>query len=215
MAPALRDRIVKRTLMNVSNSVLVVANVELVSILAVLIGKHNWLLDCASTFSILKIFDFSCKCGQYGVCGRNCHLEDPCIHDVCANGGICIENCSEVADYYCNCTSQFTGKNCTEEVSVRIWDSRFSHRLNCGFQLAWLYLIGWLWANLHYVFRTNSIFLSHPLTIFTQDSDNQVDSYFGYWYSYPYGFWTKISNLSFNFMSSSAPPTSSYVCFML
>lgn len=110
-----RDRIAKRTLMNASNSGSVVANVAHVSTHAVPTGEKN-LHFVMPTISQL-FYDFSCKCGQYGVCGRNCHLEDPCIHDVCANGGTCVENCSEVADYHCNCTSQFTGKNCTEEVS--------------------------------------------------------------------------------------------------
>lgn len=40
----------------------------------------------------------------------------------CANNGVCIENCGDEADYYCNCTSQFTGKNCTEEVSSNLFD---------------------------------------------------------------------------------------------
>lgn len=60
----------------------------------------------------------SCKCNQYGFCGNACSLEDPCVENPCANGGVCIEKCTETADYYCNCTDQYTGKNCTEEVSI-------------------------------------------------------------------------------------------------
>lgn len=33
------------------------------------------------------------------------------------NDGICIENCGEKADYECNCTSEYMGKNCTVMVS--------------------------------------------------------------------------------------------------
>lgn len=47
----------------------------------------------------------------------NYSLDDPCLQKPCANMGICIEKCTDVADYFCNCTSEFTGKNCTEEVS--------------------------------------------------------------------------------------------------
>lgn len=35
------------------------------------------------------------------------------------NDGVCIENCGEEADYMCNCTSEYMGKNCTVMVSVR------------------------------------------------------------------------------------------------
>lgn len=112
-----KGQIVKQTLTNVSNCESVVVNVAFVSTRAALIGKNVFSCLKCNHFLTRPFHDFSCKCGDFGVCGRNCHLPDPCVHDVCANGGTCIENCSEVADYYCNCTSQFTGKNCTEEVS--------------------------------------------------------------------------------------------------
>lgn len=60
---------------------------------------------------------FSCQCSQYGFCGNTCSLDDPCIQNPCANGGSCIEKCTNVVDYFCNCTNQYTGKNCTEDVS--------------------------------------------------------------------------------------------------
>lgn len=60
---------------------------------------------------------FSCKCNQYGFCGNLCSLEDPCAtQNPCANG-ICVEKCTDVVDYFCNCSEKYTGKNCTEEVS--------------------------------------------------------------------------------------------------
>lgn len=60
----------------------------------------------------------SCKCNEYGLCGNTCLLDDPCSKNPCANGGICIERCTDVADYYCNCTNEYVGKNCTEQVGT-------------------------------------------------------------------------------------------------
>lgn len=39
------------------------------------------------------------------------------LGDVCMNDGICVENCKDEADYLCNCTSEYMGKNCTLMVS--------------------------------------------------------------------------------------------------
>lgn len=66
----------------------------------------------------LKKYIFSCKCNQYGFCGNLCSLDDPCVQNPCANGGICVEKCTDVVDYFCNCSAKYIGKNCTEEVSL-------------------------------------------------------------------------------------------------
>ncbi|KAL9889128.1 cell polarity complex component crumbs isoform 1-T1 [Glossina fuscipes fuscipes] len=64
---------------------------------------------------------FKCIC-QDAFCGAYCNSTDPCKQpgvQLCMNGGVCIENCSEEADYYCNCTDGFTGKNCTVVMSSK------------------------------------------------------------------------------------------------
>lgn len=61
---------------------------------------------------------FKCIC-QSPFCGSFCNFTDPCnTLDICLNGGKCIENCGREADYYCNCTESFMGKNCTAPVSL-------------------------------------------------------------------------------------------------
>lgn len=59
-----------------------------------------------------------CNCDN-GRCGSSCDLADPCqsLTEVCLNGGICLESCTDVPDYRCNCTDGYAGKNCTEMVS--------------------------------------------------------------------------------------------------
>lgn len=69
----------------------------------------------------------SCKCGDPALCGPRCDLYNPCIENLCANGGICVEQCGDESDYYCNCTSEFAGKNCTEPVSSYIASSAIIH----------------------------------------------------------------------------------------
>lgn len=62
---------------------------------------------------------FRCICPRE-VCGAYCNITDPCKSQsfipVCLNGGTCIETCKDTADYYCNCTEGYTGKNCTNLV---------------------------------------------------------------------------------------------------
>ncbi|KAL7730858.1 hypothetical protein ACLKA6_003615 [Drosophila palustris] len=62
---------------------------------------------------------FKCIC-QKPYCGAYCNFTDPCnAPNTCANGGQCVENCGEEADYYCNCTEGFTGKNCTAPITAK------------------------------------------------------------------------------------------------
>lgn len=58
-----------------------------------------------------------CNCDN-GRCGSSCNLSDPCqtLPGVCQNGGMCMESCTDVPDYQCNCTEGYAGKNCTEMV---------------------------------------------------------------------------------------------------
>uniref|UniRef100_T1GEP2 EGF-like domain-containing protein n=1 Tax=Megaselia scalaris TaxID=36166 RepID=T1GEP2_MEGSC len=59
---------------------------------------------------------FKCECAL-GLCGYDCHLDDPCImkeSGVCDNGGSCVEKCTDVVDYTCNCTIGFMGKTCNQ-----------------------------------------------------------------------------------------------------
>lgn len=73
---------------------------------------------------------FKCIC-QKPYCGAFCNFTDPCNSpNICANGGRCVENCGEEADYYCNCTEGFTGKNCTAPVSVESRDRNFYRTSN-------------------------------------------------------------------------------------
>lgn len=64
---------------------------------------------------------FKCICEQE-FCGAYCNVTDPCKRNsdqpICLNGGICIETCKNTADYYCNCTEGYTGKNCTNLVKL-------------------------------------------------------------------------------------------------
>lgn len=65
---------------------------------------------------ILIYNSFRCQCSS-GRCGPNCDVDDPCMMDnVCENGGICLEACTIVPDYTCNCSNGFGGKNCSEIV---------------------------------------------------------------------------------------------------
>lgn len=62
---------------------------------------------------------FKCIC-QDSFCGAYCNFTDPCKQSdvpLCMNGGICEEACGDEADYNCNCTDGYTGKNCTVLVS--------------------------------------------------------------------------------------------------
>lgn len=49
----------------------------------------------------------------------DCNLVDPCLSEenVCLNGGVCIETCTSVVQYNCNCTDDFTGPNCSQVVN--------------------------------------------------------------------------------------------------
>lgn len=53
------------------------------------------------------------------MCGIECNLFDPCTENptICENGGTCMEICTDFADYKCECTEGYIGKNCTQEVS--------------------------------------------------------------------------------------------------
>ncbi|XP_058822822.1 protein crumbs isoform X2 [Topomyia yanbarensis] len=59
---------------------------------------------------------FRCQCDE-GMCGKDCAQIDPCRENpnTCENGGICIEDCDKDYRYYCNCTTGFTGINCSEQ----------------------------------------------------------------------------------------------------
>ncbi|XP_037806367.1 protein crumbs isoform X1 [Lucilia sericata] len=64
---------------------------------------------------------FKCIC-QDSFCGAYCNFTDPCKQEgqqLCMNGGNCIEACGDEADYYCNCTEGYTGKNCTVLITSR------------------------------------------------------------------------------------------------
>ncbi|XP_014260565.1 protein crumbs isoform X1 [Cimex lectularius] len=56
---------------------------------------------------------FFCNCFSE-FCGPNCSLPNPCMQERCANGGSCVPQCLEKADYICECSHPYTGKNCTE-----------------------------------------------------------------------------------------------------
>ncbi|XP_037950728.1 protein crumbs isoform X2 [Teleopsis dalmanni] len=63
---------------------------------------------------------FKCIC-QDSFCGLYCNYTDPCkkATDICMNGGTCVEACSDEADYFCNCTGGFTGKNCSLLITAK------------------------------------------------------------------------------------------------
>ncbi|XP_055854363.1 protein crumbs isoform X1 [Episyrphus balteatus] len=62
---------------------------------------------------------FKCLC-EVKLCGSECNVLDPCQQqDMCMNGGICVEACTDVADYYCNCTDGFGGKNCSAMIVAK------------------------------------------------------------------------------------------------
>jgi len=51
------------------------------------------------------------------MCGKGCALPNPCAGvQVCENGGQCEEDCTDISDYFCNCTLGWTGKNCSEQI---------------------------------------------------------------------------------------------------
>ncbi|XP_067637731.1 protein crumbs isoform X2 [Eurosta solidaginis] len=56
---------------------------------------------------------FKCIC-QDAFCGVYCNFTDPCKsgQSPCMNSGICVESCGDEADYTCNCTLGYEGKNC-------------------------------------------------------------------------------------------------------
>lgn len=73
---------------------------------------------CIRIYKTNYSFAHRCLC-NYGMCGRGCALPNPCAGiQVCENGGQCEEDCNDVSDYFCNCTLGWTGKNCSEQVSV-------------------------------------------------------------------------------------------------
>ncbi|XP_034117691.1 protein crumbs isoform X5 [Drosophila albomicans] len=62
---------------------------------------------------------FKCIC-QTPFCGAYCNVTDPCnTPNICANGGQCTETCGAEADYSCNCTEGFMGKNCTALIMAK------------------------------------------------------------------------------------------------
>ncbi|XP_067213667.1 protein crumbs isoform X2 [Linepithema humile] len=54
---------------------------------------------------------YECVC-DFGYCGYNCTMLDPCQENYCQNGGTC--RCAKGGGYECECTSDYTGLNCTE-----------------------------------------------------------------------------------------------------
>ncbi|XP_055375058.1 protein crumbs isoform X2 [Condylostylus longicornis] len=60
---------------------------------------------------------YKCQC-ERGLCGSQCSFKDLCIleSNICSNNGICVEDCKDYPDFYCNCSEGFTGKNCSEPV---------------------------------------------------------------------------------------------------
>uniref|UniRef100_A0A1I8PY45 Protein crumbs n=1 Tax=Stomoxys calcitrans TaxID=35570 RepID=A0A1I8PY45_STOCA len=64
---------------------------------------------------------FKCIC-QDSFCGAYCNFTDPCKQSdvqLCMNGGTCQEACGDEADYTCNCTDGYTGKNCTVLITAK------------------------------------------------------------------------------------------------
>ncbi|KAK0172673.1 hypothetical protein PV328_005963 [Microctonus aethiopoides] len=57
---------------------------------------------------------FRCLC-QPEYCDYNCRMLNPCIEDICMNGGSC--ECDKENGYVCYCAPGFTGQNCTESES--------------------------------------------------------------------------------------------------
>lgn len=83
--------------------------------------KFVFLFFFKFNFFLFFCFLFRCNC-DFGLCGLHCDIDNPCLKgDICQNGGICYENCGIDMDYDCNCTLGFTGKNCTEEASFKIF----------------------------------------------------------------------------------------------
>ncbi|XP_067213034.1 protein crumbs-like [Linepithema humile] len=54
---------------------------------------------------------YECVC-NFGYCGYNCAMLDPCQENYRQNSGTC--RCAKGGGYECECTSEYTGLNCTE-----------------------------------------------------------------------------------------------------
>ena len=60
--------------------------------------------------------DYKCQCQDWTI-GKNCEVVfNPCSRVNCQNNGVCLKK--RTLAYECNCTSEWTGATCNQQVSV-------------------------------------------------------------------------------------------------
>ena len=95
----------------------------------------NNINECASSpcqnggFCVDYVNYYSCLCPSDFECDNcECIIPDPCISKPCANGGTCQRSGEKRKNYTCTCLPNFTGRNCT--VNVTSLSFQFSSTLN-------------------------------------------------------------------------------------
>jgi len=86
------------------------------------LGINNEICSCfdnntENCFNIPGSYNCSC---QPGFCGTQCQRKDPCQESkegLCLNGGQCVPSCDVQPFYYCACTDEWDGVNCTIKTS--------------------------------------------------------------------------------------------------
>ena len=80
--------------------------------------------ECASSpcqnggFCVDYVNYYSCLCQPDFECDNcECIIPDPCISKPCANGGTCQRSGEKRKNYTCTCPPNFTGRNCTVNVT--------------------------------------------------------------------------------------------------